>query len=61
MQRPDFDNMTEKEKLQFGAWVNWSNSVEYEAQQRRKRVAEARNKEELDITESEVKDEFSAG
>ncbi len=47
------DNMTEKEKRQFGARVNWVNSVEYEAQERRKRVAEAKNKIEKGIESEE--------
>ena len=57
MQRPDFDKLTEKEKRQLGAWVNWSNGVEYEAQQRRKRVAEAKNKIEAGIREQDIEGE----
>lgn len=55
MKRPDFDNMTEKEKRQFGDYVNLSLRRIHAAQQRRKRVSEARNK-----IESEVNYEFES-
>jgi len=56
MKRPDFDNMTEKEKQQFGDFVNASNRRTYAAMLRRRSVSEARIKEELGI-ESEVENE----
>lgn len=35
MNRPDFDNMTEKEKRQFKAWINWFLGTEQEPKQER--------------------------
>ncbi len=53
MKRPDFDNMTEKEKRQLGDYVNANNSRTYAAMLRRRKIAEAKNK-----IESEAKDDY---
>ena len=50
-----WDNMTEKEKRQFGARVNWVNSVAYKAQKRRKRIMSIKSQLEAGIKESQIK------